>query len=47
MSKAFSFYYIFKDDIKQDADTAIAHNKRWIELLKEQKVLTSTFSTIW
>ena len=35
------------DDRKQDAETTTAHSKCFIELLKKQKVLTSTLSTIW
>ena len=34
-------------DSKQDAATKNAHSKRFIEMLKEQKVLTSTLSKIW
>ena len=41
------FHYFLSDDSKQDAATTTAHSKRLIELLKEQKVLTSTLSTIW
>ena len=35
------------DYSKQDSDTTTSHTKRLIELLKEQKLLTSTLSTIW
>ena len=35
------------DDRKQYTDTTTANIKRLIEMLKEQKVLTSTLSTIW
>ena len=41
------FRYFLSHDSKQDAVTTTAHNKRLIELLKEQKVLTSSLSTIW
>ena len=37
----------FSDDNKQYAATTTSHSIRLIELLKEQKVLTSTLSTIW
>ena len=35
------------DDSKQDAATTTAHMIRLIELLKEQKLFTSTLSKIW
>ena len=38
--------YTFLDDSKQDAANTNAHSKRLIELSIEQKVLTSTLSTI-
>ena len=41
------FHYFLSDNIKQDSATTTAHIKHLIELLKEQKVLTSTLSTIW
>ena len=41
------FHYVLSDDSKQDAPTTMAHSKRLIELLKEQKLLTSTLITIW
>ena len=41
------FNSLFPDDSKQDASTTTAHRKSLIELLKEQKVLTSTLSKIW
>ena len=41
------FHSFLSDDRKQYASTTTAHGKRLIELLKEQKVLTSTLSTIW
>ena len=37
----------FSGDSKQDAVTTSVHSKSLIELLKEQKVLMSTLSTIW
>ena len=42
-----SVFHFFPDDSKQDALTTMAHSKRLIELLKEQKLLTSTLITIW
>ena len=41
------FHYFLSDDSKQDASTTNAHRKRFIEMLKEQKLLTSTLITIW
>ena len=41
------FRYFFQIYSKQDAATTTGNRKRLIELLKEQKVLTSTLSTIW
>ena len=40
------FHYFLSDDSKKYASTTTAHIKRFIELLKEQKLLTSTLSTI-
>ena len=40
-------HFSLSDDSKQDAATNTAHIERLIELLKEQKVLTSTLSTLW
>ena len=41
------FHSFLSDDSKQDAATTTAHSKRLIELLKEEKKLASTLSTIW
>ena len=41
------FHSFLSDDSKQDADTTNTHSKFLIELLKEQKLLTSTLITIW
>ena len=41
------FYSFWLDDSKQDASTTTANRKRWIEVLKKQKVLMSALSTIW
>ena len=41
------FHYFLSDDIKQYGATSTAHRKRFIVLLKEQKVLTPLLSTIW
>ena len=41
------FHYFLSDDIKQYAATTTAHSKSMIDILKEQKVLTSTLITIW
>ena len=41
------FHSFFSDDIKQDAATTTAHSNHLIKMLKEQKVLMSTLSTIW
>ena len=35
------------DDIKQDAATTNEHRKKFILLLKENKLLETSFSTIW
>ena len=40
-------HYFLSYDSKQDAVTTTAHSKSLIELLKNQKKLTSTLSTIW
>ena len=40
-------HYFFSCDHKQDAATNNTHNKHLIELLKEEKLLTSTLSKIW
>ena len=39
--------YFLSYDSKQDADTTSTNIKSLIERLKEQKLLTSTLSTIW
>ena len=41
------FHYFLSDDSKQDTTTTTAHIKFLIELLQEQKLLTSTLRTIW
>ena len=41
------FHSLLSDDIKQDFFTTTAHTKCLIELLREQKILTSVLSTIW
>ena len=41
------FHSFFSDDIKQDDANTTAHSKHLIEILKEQKLLTSTLSTVW
>ena len=41
------FYYFLSDYSKQDVATNTARSKRFIEMLKEQKVLTSGLITIW
>ena len=41
------FHYFLSDDRKQDASTSTTRIKRLVELLKEQKLLTSTLSIIW
>ena len=40
-------HYFLSDDIKQDATTTTAHRKRFIPVLKEVKVLTTSLSKIW
>ena len=40
------FYSFSSDDRKQDSDTTTAHRKRFISLLKDKKVLTTSFITI-
>ena len=47
MSTSCSVLQFFSDDSKQNAVTTTSHSKSLIELLKEQKVLMSTLSTIW
>ena len=41
------FHFFLSDDSKQYSATTTADIKRLIELLKEQKILTSTLITIW
>ena len=41
------FCYFLSDGIKQYYAATTAHNQRLIELLKEQKLLTSTLIKIW
>ena len=41
------FHSFLLNDSKQDAATTTAHSKCLIELLEEQKVLTSTLITLW
>ena len=41
------FHYFLSDDSKQDAATTTAHSKRLISLLKNEKVLKTSLSTIW
>ena len=41
------FHYFLSHDSKQDAAITTAHIKCLIEPLKEQKIMTSTLSTIW
>ena len=41
------FQYFLSDDIKQDSATTTSHRKRFIELLKERKLLASSLSKIW
>ena len=41
------FQYFLSDDIKKYSDTTIAHRKDFIALLKEQKLIMSSLSTIW
>ena len=40
------FHSFLSDDIKQDAYNTTTHSKRLIELLKEQKLLTSALIKI-
>ena len=47
MSTSYSVSLSLSDDNKQDSATTNAHRKLLIEMLKEQKVMTSTLSTIW
>ena len=41
------FHSFLSDDIKQDSDTTTSYSKRLISLLKDKKVMTTYFSTIW
>ena len=41
------FHSFLSDDNKQDAATTTAHSKRLISLLKNEKVLKTSSSTIW
>ena len=41
------FHYFLSDDSKQYSCTTNAHRKRLISLLKEKKITTTLFSTIW
>ena len=41
------FHYVFSEDSKQDDETTTAHIKRFIALLKERHVLTSSLSKKW
>ena len=41
------FHSFLSDDSKQDAATTTAHSKRLISLLKNEKVLKTSLSTIW
>ena len=41
------FHYFFSDEIKRYSSTTNSHRNCLIELLKEQKLLTSTLSKIW
>ena len=40
------FYYLLSDDNKQYAATTTAHSNCLVELLKEQKLMTSALSTM-
>ena len=40
-------FIFLSDDRKQDATTTIAHSKRFISLLKDKKVLTTSLRKIW
>ena len=41
------FHYILSDDSKHDAATTTENSKIFISFLKEEKVMTTSFSTIW
>ena len=41
------FHYFILDDTKQYSATTTSHQKHFIELLKERKVLASALSKIW
>ena len=41
------FHSFLSDDIKQDSATTITHSKRFIQFLKDKKLLTTSLSTIW
>ena len=41
------FHHFLSDDSKQDAATTTAYSKRLISLLKNKKLLTTSFSTLW
>ena len=41
------FIIFMSDDSKQDTATTTAHSKHFIEILKHQKLLTSTLIKIW
>ena len=41
------FHSFLFDNSKQDAATATAHIKKFILLLKDKNVLTTSLSTIW
>ena len=41
------FHSFLLDNSKQDSATTTAHSKRWISLLKEKKVLTTSLTIIW
>ena len=41
------FHSFLSDDSKQDAATTTAHSKRFISLLNNKQVLTTSLSTIW
>ena len=41
------FDIVLSDDSKHDDATTTSHSKQLISLLKNKKVLTTSFSTIW
>ena len=41
------FHYFLSDDSKQDSTTTTTHRNRLIALLKPEKLLMSSLSTIW